>query len=143
MPRSLSKDIDLETMYSMRREGMNNVQIADALGVSRQTVIRYIGPQPKELNDYSRPRGPRGPRMKAVSVVEEAPPACLVVDARTISLTGMYGKYELDIKDGRIDIINGTGQEMRVNKDMLGDFINELSAIKRKMEVLTFENEAW
>lgn len=143
MPRSLLKDIDLETMYSMRREGMNNVQIADALGISRQTVIRHIGPQPKELNDYSGPRGPRGPRMKVAPVVEEAPPACLVVDARTISLTGMYGKYELDVKEGRIDIINGTGQEMRVNKDMLGDFINELSAIKRKMEVLTFENEAW
>ena len=143
MPRSLLKDINLETMYSMRREGMNNVQIAGALGISRQTVIRYIGPQPKELNDYNGPRGPRGPRMKAAPVVEEAPPACLVVDARTISLTGMYGKYELDVKEGRIDIINGTGQEMRVNKDMLGDFINELSAIKRKMEVLTFENEAW
>lgn len=143
MGRSLLKDVDLDTLYTMRREGMNNVQIADALGISRQTVIRYIGPQPKELNDYSGPRGPRGPRMKAAFVVEEAPPACLVVDARTISLTGMYGKYELDVKEGRIDITNGTGQEMMVSRDMLGDFINELSAIKRKMEVLTFENEAW
>lgn len=143
MPRSVLKDIDLETMYSMRREGMNNAEIAKALDLSRQTVIRYIGPQPKELNERGGPRGPRGPRVKPEQTVEEAPPACLVVDGQVIALTGMYGKYELHIKDGRINILNGCGQEMMVNKDMLGDFINELSAIKRKMEVLTFENEAW
>ena len=50
MGRSILKDIDLETMYSMRREGMNNAEIANALGVSRATVINLIGPQPKELN---------------------------------------------------------------------------------------------
>ena len=38
MIRNLMKDVDLDTMYSMRRDGMNNQAIADALGVTSQTV---------------------------------------------------------------------------------------------------------
>ena len=49
MIRNLMKDVDLDTMYSMRRDGMNNQAIADALGVTSQTVYRYIGKQPPEL----------------------------------------------------------------------------------------------
>lgn len=50
MGRSLLKDVDLETLYAMRRdEQMNNQEIADRLGVSYVTIYKIIGPAPKEL----------------------------------------------------------------------------------------------
>lgn len=138
--RSLIKDIDLDTMYSMRRDGMSNAEIANALGVCRQTVIAYIGNQPKELRKQrcADRSGARTSKPKAADI-----PACLSVDRRLIALSGLFGKYELDIREGSIDICNDLNQRLRVNKELLGDFINELTAIKRKLEVLALENEAW
>ena len=70
MARKLLKDIDLETLYAMRRdEEMSNADIASALGVSYGTVLSLIGPQPKNVR--------RKPRISAVPapapVEEEAP----------------------------------------------------------------------
>lgn len=45
---SLLKSIDLSTLYKMREQlGMSNKQIADKLGVSYATILKYIGPQRK------------------------------------------------------------------------------------------------
>ena len=45
---SLMRSIDLSTLYKMRNElGMSNKQIADKLGVSYATILKYIGPQRK------------------------------------------------------------------------------------------------
>lgn len=49
MKRSIASEVGLDTMYAMRREGMSNQAIADALGVTAQTVYRSIGKQPREL----------------------------------------------------------------------------------------------
>lgn len=139
MSRSILKDIDIETLYAMRRdEELNNAEIADRIGVSTQTVYRYIGKQPAELK--------RKPIRRENQVRHHEPEihnACLVVKSKTISLTGIYAQYTLDMGGDRIEIVNAHGENMSVTKDMLGDFINELSAIKRKLEVATFENEAW
>lgn len=146
MGRSLLKDIDLETLYAMRRdEKLNNQEIADRLGVSRVTVYKLIGPQPKELWKKSGPRTAKS-EVKHVSgpVVDDTPPpACLVVEKRTINLCGTFGKYIVDVGDGDIEITNYIGQTIQVPKKQLGDFIDELSAIKRRTEVLKFENEMW
>ena len=145
MARSLLKDVDLETLYGMRREGMGNQEIADRLGVSRVTIHKLIGPQPKELNKKPGSRAPGRDIKCAPAPVSETtpPPACLVVEKRSISLCGTFGKYVYDIGDGDIEITNYIGQTIRVPKNQLEDFINELSAIKRKTEVLKFENEMW
>lgn len=37
------KKVDAEIMYEMRRQGMTNKQIAEALGVHFTTVYSYIG----------------------------------------------------------------------------------------------------
>lgn len=139
MPRSLLKDIDLETMYSMRREGMGNKDIAGALGISRNTVYRYIGPQPKELDRRKNER----PRNILPSEPDTPPPACLVVDNRDVHLVGTYGSYTIDTKAYTIEVTNSCGDKMCVNKDQLEDFINELSAIKRKLPELGHRNEMW
>ena len=143
MGRSLLKDVDLDTLYAMRRdEKLNNQEIADRLGVSRVTVYKLIGPQPKELRkEYE--RSPRKP-VEAQKAEEATPlPACLVVGKRTIELSGTFGKYSIEVGEDCFQVTNLCGESMAVPKARLDDFINELNAIKRKLEVLKFENEMW
>ena len=141
MSRSILKDIDLDTLYEMRRNGMNNREIGDALGVSYVTVYKYIGAQPKELKK-KRESYPRTKQPKPVAVAEEAQP-CICVKNRTVELEGIFGSYTIDIKKGTVACTNAIGQCLSVSKDNIDDFINELNAIKRKLESLVVGNEMW
>ena len=138
MIRSLVKDIDLDTMYSMRRDGMNNQAIADALGVTSQTVYRHIGKQPPELRAVHR-------RASAVSVPqrEEEIPACLAVANRTVMLRGTHLIYDLDLKDQTLQVVDDQGSGFRLALDELNDVISELRCIARRAENLKLENEMW
>lgn len=42
------------TMLTLRKEGLNNKEIARKLGISYQTVYTHIGAQPDEMNPYKR-----------------------------------------------------------------------------------------
>lgn len=44
--RKLIKDVDVQTMFEMRERGMTNSEIAEALDVKYNTIIRHIGKQP-------------------------------------------------------------------------------------------------
>lgn len=138
MIRNLMKDIDLDTMYSMRRDGMNNQAIADALGVTSQTVYRYIGKQPPELRAARR-------RAFAASVpkCEEEIPACLAVANRTIMLRGAHLVYDLDLKNRSLRIWSETDSGLELTVDELNDVIDEFRCIARKAEMLKLENEMW
>lgn len=138
MFRKLTSDIDLETLYSMRRDGMNNQAIAEALGVTSQTVYRYIGKQPPELRAVHR-------RVSAASVpqCEEEIPACLAVANRTIMLRGAHLVYDLDLKKQTLQVISETGSGLELTLDELNDVIAELRCIGRKAENLKLENEMW
>ena len=47
--KPLYHDVDVSTMYRMREEeGMSNAEIAEALGVSRETVWHYLGAGPRK-----------------------------------------------------------------------------------------------
>jgi len=140
MGRSVLKDVDLETMYSMRREGMNNADIANALGVSKSTVINLIGPQPKELH---KKRGGYHPRKAVSEPAEEEHEACLVVETRLIDLAGTCFCYKIDTRDRQVAVRGNDGTCIYVDVDNLGNFIKELSAIKRKMEGERMTNEMW
>lgn len=133
-------DIDLETLYSMRRDQqMNNAEIAEALGVSKPTIIKLIGPQPKELN---KPRGSTCSRKKKEDASEE-PEACLVVETRCIDLVGACFSYRIDTKDRQLAVRGNDGLCLYADIDSLDVFIKELSAIKRKMEGERMTNEMW
>ena len=44
--RGLLKDVSRDELLSMRASGMTNRDIANALGVNYQTVLKHIGKQP-------------------------------------------------------------------------------------------------
>lgn len=138
MYRKLTSDIDLETLYSMRRQGMNNQEIADALGVSINTVYRHIGKQPSELRKS-------GIRAKAVSQPqpEDDISACLAVANRMVLLRGVRLAYDLDLKKRTLRVVSETGSGLELTLDELNDVILELRCIARKSENLKLENEMW
>lgn len=138
MFRKLTSDIDLETLYSMRRDGMNNQAIAEALGVTSQTVYRYIGKQPPELRAVHR-------RASAASVPqrEEEIPACLAVANRTVMLRGAHLVYDLDLKKRTLRVVSEVEPGLELTLDELSDVISELRCIARKAENLKLENEIW
>lgn len=69
MPRSLRNDISISEMLHMReQEHMSNTQIAARLGISKQTVWRYIGPQSTEGEE--RPR--KTPKKEPIGSVGQA-----------------------------------------------------------------------
>lgn len=138
MIRGLMKDIDLDTMYSMRRDGMNNQAIADALGVTSQTVYRHIGKQPPELRAVHRRAS-----TATVPQCEEEFPACLAVTNRTIMLRGAHLVYDLDLKKQTLQVISEMGPGLEFTLDELNDVIAELQCIARKAENLKLENEMW
>lgn len=47
MRRALYKDIDPGSLIEMRNSGMSNAEIAGALDVSYNTILRLIGKQPR------------------------------------------------------------------------------------------------
>ena len=49
LKRSLKLDVDIQTLRSMREQGMTNKQIADNLGISVSTVYRYIGRKSQQV----------------------------------------------------------------------------------------------
>lgn len=54
--RKLLQDISVQELYRMREEGMSNQEIADAIGVTRNTIYRHIGKQdPKKKGKDQQP----------------------------------------------------------------------------------------
>lgn len=49
LKRSLKLDVDIQTLRSMREQGMTNKQIANNLGISVSTVYRYIGRKSQQV----------------------------------------------------------------------------------------------
>lgn len=138
MYRKLTSDVDLETLYSMRRQGMNNQEIADALGISYNTVFRYIGKQPSELRKS-------GIRAKAVSQPqpEDESSACLAVANRILILESMQNRYEVNLKNRMLRIGSDSDRGVCVALDGIEEFIDELRCIARRAEDLKLENEMW
>lgn len=129
----------------MREEGMSNRAIGEALGISRVTVHKYLGPQgPGIRREYGAARNPKPYKDPAPvpAPVEEAP-ACLVVEDRIVALQGMAGSYDISPKRQLIDVTLATGEKIQVGFEVFRMLVDEMSAIKRKLDSLKIENEMW
>lgn len=76
--RGLLKDVSRDELLSMRSSGMTNRDIANALGVNYQTVLRYIGKQPSpsewRVISTTPPESPREDAAERPQEPQEASP---------------------------------------------------------------------
>ena len=127
----------------MREEGMSNRAIGEALGVSYVTVHKYLGPQGPDIRrEYGAAKKPKPYHEPAPQPVEE-PTACLVVEDRIVALQGMGGSYDISPKRQLIDVTLATGEKIQVGFEAFRMLVDEMSAIKRKLDSLKIENEMW
>ena len=143
----LHKDLSQSELLSMREQGMSNAEIAEALGVGYQTILRNIGKQPREVRRNSARGGATvKPDFleKRLNIPEEAPVACLAVEKSELFLTGAVARYRLDADRESITIINEAGEEhWAFETSNLDQFIRELQAIARNIEDSKQKLEMW
>lgn len=143
MSRSLIQDVSISELEQMRENGMTNQEIADAIGVSYQTIRKLIGRQPPGLRKpgvYHRPNFVQ-------SEPKEEPPATLIVEDRALKLAGLYASYKIMVKNKLINVIldtsEGVSPAMEIPFDQIDTFIQELQAIQRHVKGMTIGNEMW
>lgn len=133
--RRLSKDVDMTTLYSMRDQGMSNQEIADTLGVSYMTILRYIGKNPNRAKRSTsvRKANPTNPdpvvstkKYDQPDIVKEA---ALVSGDILYSMQGSVGTYEINPKEKTIRICKD-----RITYDELDTVITELSRIRDNLQ---------
>ena len=130
-------------MLRMREEGKSNKFIAETYGYSVQTIRTLIGPQgPGIRRECVRNASPKPYREPEVGFKEE-PQACLVVADREISLEGTAGHYDIALKPKQIKICMADGAGMKLDFEKFIAFVDEVNAIKRKLDGLKIENEMW
>ena len=143
MSRSLLKSVSYEELAQMRDNGMTNKDIATSLGVSPQTVYKYLGPQPSRgwsrhaYNDrpLSNPEQPNK---------DEPDDAALIIENRTINLAGLFAGYKIDIKAKEIRVFVEDGVDALVIPfDQVVNFAKELRAITKHVKDLSVGAEAW
>ena len=133
--RRLSKDVDMTTLYSMRDQGMSNQEIADTLGVSYMTILRYIGKNPNRAKRSTsvRKANPTNPDpvvpTKKYDQPDTVKEAALVSGDILYSMQGSVGTYEINPKEKTIRICKDM-----ITYDELDTVITELSRIRDNLK---------
>lgn len=125
-----------DTMLQLREEGYTNKEIAEQMDISYQTVLKYIGAQPGNV-----------PRKRVEHDVphetaEIAPPPCLAVTGKNVTLKGELASYIVDGCCGTILVSMGDST-MLLDFEDLDKIMNELSAIRHNINSVKTGAEMW
>ena len=148
--RGFMKDMNREDLFKMRDSGMSNKAIAVALGCSYQTVLELIGKQPKDITSASCRVAQLAAHMPSEGgytverkmksfkpqreEADEPVKAVLAVKKTPIRLSGAFMHYTICPGREMIDVETEEGRTLiQVPADMLGTFIEELTAIQKNM----------
>ena len=124
--RKLTDDVSMDELLQMRQDGMSNQEIANRLGVSKATVYRHLGPQPKCIR-YSRMKVD-APAMPAQPGEEKPAQASRLSPCRQV-WDGKACRMEVDYIDGYISISPDTGDSWGL--DAIPDIISDLVSLMR------------
>lgn len=129
-----------DSMLHMRNEGCTNAEIAERIGTTRATVIRYIGKQPVGL----RKEPVRHVECENHDGNDNPPPApCLALRDREIHLEGQFATYTVQGSSGMVMATLHGKDSILMSADELSVFIRELSAIQRNLSSVKVGAEMW
>lgn len=140
--KQISKD---ELLYMREQQGMSNREIADALGVAYQTVLKRIGPQPggrgglRARNMIIAPPLPKLPK-------DDGPEAALVLEDQSVELVGVSGRYQIPYRSQKITMsIDCCEGSLTFPFSCVADLIKELNVIQYRIDHNQFSipNEMW
>jgi transcriptional regulator with XRE-family HTH domain len=145
--RKLTDDVSIEELLRMREEeGLSNYEIAQRVGVAKNTIYRLIGKQPPHVRDsYGRQSAAKARNAAPVQnrrAEEEIVPASLVMEIRVVRLIGHGTRYEVNEVNGDVLVIRNDETAFKLEREELDDFIKELQAIQRHTKQLN-PMEAW
>lgn len=130
--RRLGLDISRSEMMSMREGGLSNKRIADRLGVSINTVYRYIGKQPKDMPREYKPEQ----ELKPVEVSVVNKPALKLISTVSL-LKGDTSEYRIDSVKNIVEIsglLNGILDPATIDQT-----IRELKEVKNVFNSMKVE----
>ena len=133
--KSLASEINLSELQTMRGNGMTNRQIAESLGISQNTVYRYLGKQPAMLRavpgTYSAAVQKREENITVLP--ESAKPGKLRIIAQTSIVAGKFHQYTINLP-GSVAIAPNEGN-MKLDKKDMEEYITELMEVYAMMTV--------
>lgn len=151
MRKRLIDQVSIEELKAMYESGMSYRDIGESLGVSCQTIRTH-------LKDIVTPHGRGGYIAKGISKEIIAPKAhaatmhqieeknsanaCLVVEDRTIKLSGTTGRYEINALHKRVTCELRDGL-FELGLDEIPEFVEELKAIGRNIAQVSVGCEMW
>lgn len=148
--KPITNTVSISDMRRMREDGMTYKEIAHALGISMNTVSRYIGSRRDGYKDANKAVGERlkdtfGDRVEAyldahkvVEVVKDRTPRYspepalerLKTLTKTIVLAGSLCNFHVDLVAKEITLKDGTVDGL-LTPETLNDFISDLQALAR------------
>lgn len=127
-----------DNMLKLREDGYTNAEIAQQLGISYNTVLRYIG-----RNSPGMRRAPaRSEAARDLPAPKIETPPCLAVSEREIYLKGEFGSYMIQASMRSV-LAELNGTTVAFTLDDLDKLIQELSAIRRNIGTFRVGAEMW
>lgn len=157
--RSTVSQKEVDDMQVYRELGLSNAQIAKEMGFSKSTVNKHIGLQPKGRRGaygslVAHPTGssfvqtpvPKSVRLDAEPTKEElelkhlldhvvtteSSPRGLKLVSAIVTYDGRDFCYKID-KDGKIQMIHATGQNLSLDRETFRQFVAEINELVRYM----------
>ena len=139
--KSLSKEMSVSELRTLRNEGLSNLMIAQRLDISAATVARYLWPMTSE--ERGRIMRERNfvdhdtPAQRAARIMGKPITPVLPVAAMVYEIKGALATYSVDATEGDISFtLNGNSLTIKANE--VEDLVGELNRVLATMKQMDF-----
>ena len=117
-------DLAPHELYEMRKQGMTNKQIADSLGISQQTVWKY-------LNGYAKKEAKQAEGVSKLPPPEKLPEVMIL--KQRLAINGIVFEVERGADEIEVYLPGRGYPSFGISKDRIDDLISALKAVKTQL----------